>query len=352
MRTASRVSRRGVTAKVVAVVLIVILEFSAAIYLYMNPVSGESVNPFVLPTSSPTTTTSTSVSTVTTHTSADHITVKSAVIRNDTLMMTVKNVGPSATQLLTVTSVCTPGFKVCYDYKKLAGAYYSTTFVLPAGRTFMANLTGVCMVPISSGPSPLKCKSYLPVANMSYYLQVKFNFADGASIQVPVSAKANGTWSPHITAITEIWPSLTIIPRNLTGMLNVTIGVNDSIPWGSFTVSLEGYAKPKNPFSATILSNETGCMNTAIDASNFTGDGHRGPLVNYTADCSEPFQVLTSFTTVMTAIAPGTTYLLVVRDTTDIDGPHGYPNYDGPSHTFVWTSNFALWIQGVVNSTA
>lgn len=344
--------------KWLALGLVALLEFSAIFYIYHVP--APSLTPGYLPPSTVKTkssSTTTTTTTTTTHPLSDHIAVKSAVISNDTLRMVVHNSGPSATQQLTITSVCTPKFQTCYDYKKLAGKYYQILFVLPAGRNFMVNLTGVCTVPISSGPSPYRCMSYYPVANMSYYLQVKFSFADGVSVQVPVSAKANNTWTPYPTAITGIWPSLTIVPKNLTGMLNVTLAVNDSIPWGSFTTQLDQYRKPSNPFSGIVLSNKTGCMNSAFDPDNFTDDGHRGPGINYTADCTEPVLVSVGFTTVLTGIAPGTLYLLVVRDTTDIDKADAqhisdtYPNLDWPYGKYHADVNFALWIQGFVNST-
>ncbi len=331
--------------------MVALLEFSAVFYIYNVPPPSQT--PALFPTNIATTASRSSTTTTKTHAPADNVAVESALISNDTLRMEVHNLGPSATDQLTVTSVCTPKFQACYDYKKLTGKYYQTLFDLPAGRRFMANLTGVCTVPISSGPSPYKCKSYYPVANMSYYFQVRFNFTDGMSVLVPVSAMANNTWAPHYTAITGIWPSLTILPANLTVMLNVTLAVNDSIPWGSFTTQLNGYVKPSNPFSGTVMSNETGCMNFGIDPTNFTDDGHRGgPLVNYTGDCTEPLMILVNATTVLTGIASGTQYLLVVRDTTDIDRPLLYPNYDYVNHAYTWDVNFALWIQAVVNSTA
>jgi hypothetical protein len=310
----------------------------------MNSVSGESQNPFV---AAPTKTATTSTSTVTTQKPADHISVSPAVINNGTLMMTVKNSGPSTTQLLTVTDVCTPGFKACYDYNKLAGSYYTTTFVLPAAKTFVANLTGVCTMALP------KCKAYLPIANATYFLTIKFDFADGSSVTVPVSAKANNTWSPHNTAVTGVWPSMTVVPANFTVRLNVTLAVNQSTPWGSFNTLLEGSSATSKGYTLPILSNQTGCENADVmGTENFSGDGHRGgPLVNYTGDCTVPLMILLNATTVMTGITPGAYYALVVRDVTDIDQPPGYPNFDGPSHTFAWWSSYALWIQGNVSPT-
>jgi hypothetical protein len=246
--------------------------------------------------------------------------------------MEVHNLGPSATNLLTVMGVCSPGFQTCYNYKSLAGAYLQETFVLPAERTFMANLSGVCTIPISG------CKSYLPVANMSYYLQVKFGFADGTSVLVLVSAVANDTWSPRLTAILSIAsPSLVVAQANLTGLLNVTVTLNDSLPYASWTTLLDGYLKPSNAFSGIMLTNSTGCLGGGT--GNFTSDGH-ALAANFTGDCSQPQLVAVGFGTVLTGIAPGPYYALVVRDTTDIDKPAGYPDNDPGTYT-----QFALWVQ-------
>jgi len=318
----------------------VLLELIAAVYLYSNPVSGASQNPFIVQT--PTTTTSTtSTSKTTTHHIADQIAVESAIIVNDTLMMKVHNLGPSTTNLLTVTGVCTPGFQTCYDYKRLAGAYYKTTFVLPAARTFNANLSGVCTIAIPN------CRIYLPVANVTYYLQVKFSFADGTSVPKSVSAMANNTWSGYPTAIIGVTsPSLEIVPKNLTGLLNVTLAVNDSLPYASWTTLLDGYNKPSNAFSGTILSNETGCTSS----SAAPGQGYRIPPsgYNYTTDCSQgTFTVLTGFSTVLTGITSTPYYSLVIRDTTDIDNATGLPDCDASARC----SSFALWLQGYTNST-
>lgn len=329
----------GVTTKHVVVALIILLEIIAAIYIYSHPVGGQSQTSFVFPTSSTTTSSTSSTTTkTTTPPPADHIKVESAAIVNGTLTMEVHNLGPSATNLLTVTGVCSPGFQTCYNYKSLAGANYQETFVLPAERTFVANLSGVCTIPISG------CKSYLPVANMSYYLQVKFGFADGTSVLVSFSAAANDTWSPRRTAILSIAsPSLVVAPANLTGLLNVTLTLNDSLPYASWTTLLDGYLKPSSAFSGTILTNATGCMGSGT--GNFTSDGHR-LAANFTGDCSQPQQVAVGFDTVLTGIAPGPYYALVVRDTTDIDKPAGYPDNDPGNYT-----QFALWVQCNTNST-
>jgi hypothetical protein len=348
MKTNGGASWRGVRAKYVAVAWIVLLELIAAVYLYDNPAAGQSQNPFVIPTSTTTkhtSTTTTSSTTTTTHPPVDHIAVESAMISNDTLSMKVKNEGPSATDLLTVTELCSPRFKTCYNYKSLAGAYYKVTFVLPADRTFVANLSGVCVIAIPS------CKFYLPVANATYYLQVKFSFADGTSVVVPVSAMANNTWSKYYTAIMGISPSLEVIPANLTGVLNVTVTVNGTLPYASFTTLLRGHTESSNSFSATILTNATGCTVAGLVPE----DNYTIPLrgYNYTTDCSQgTVEVLVTFSTVLTGIAAGPYYLLAVHDTTDIDRPLGYPNCDPPGNPTYGCSSFALWVQAYTNSTA
>jgi len=244
--------------------------------------------------------------------------------------MEVHNLGPSTTELLSVRNVCSPGFQTCYDYGKLAGSYFHETFVLPPGKTFKASISRVCVIAITS------CKSYLPVANNTYYLQVLFKFADGGSVLVPVSAMANNTWSQYPTAIMGIGPpSLRIVPSNLTGLLNFTVTVNDSLPYGSFTTVLDGYMKPSNAFSGKILANDTGCGSE----EGTTGGNNQ----TFTADCSEPVPVTVNFSTVLTAITSGRYYSLVVRDTTDIDNRNmtGAPNND-VGHHYTW---FALWLQ-------
>lgn len=318
--------------------LVALLEFSAVFYVYQMP--RPSQTPAIFPSTTSTTSKSSSATTSTKPKAVDHILVESAVISNGTLMMKVDNLGPSETNLLNFTGICTPGFQTCYNYKKLAGAFYVTTFILPVGRTFMANLTGVCTVPVA------KCKGYFPIENTTYYLQAKFTFYDGQTVLVPVSAMDNNTWTSYTTSVTDVWPSMTVVPVNLTGMLNVTIGVNQSTPYASFTTSLDGFVKPTNPFSGVILSNETGCTNSGLDLpDNFSAPSGS---FNYTTDCSDgTMPILVNFATVTTGIAPGSYYLLVVKDTTDVDRPAGYPNTDqfGPV-------NFACWITGVVNDTS
>ena len=328
------------TATHVAAALIILLEIVAAIYLYSNISGGQGQSPFVIPTSAKTTSpTSAKTTTTVTTATADRVKVESPVIVNGNLTMEVQNLGPSATNLLTLAGVCDPGFKTCYSYGALAGTPYKETFVLPAGKNFTANLPKVCVIPISS------CKNYLPVAYMTYYLQVKFGFADGTSVLAQVPAVANDTWSPRVTAITNITsPSLVVTPANLTGLLNVTVTVNDSLPYASWTTLLDGYLKPSNAFSGTVLKNSTGCLGGGI--GNFTSDG-RKLAVNFTGDCSLPSQTVLSFSTVLTGITPGPYFALLVRDTTDVDKPTGYPNNDPGDY-----AEFALWVQCRTNSTA
>ncbi len=346
-------SRRGVTAKYVAVAWIVFLEVIVALYLYSNPVGGESQNPFVPSTSAAITTSKTTKTTTTTTSSkpSDKIEVESALIVNSTLTMKVHNLGPSATNLLAVTNVCSPGFQTCSTYKSLTGAKYQRPFNLPAGRTFNENLTGVCTVPISG------CKNYFPVANATYYLKITFSFTDGNAALVPISVMANNTYPPfpHETAILNITsPSLVVTPANLTGLLNVTLGLNSSQPYAQWTTLLNGYSSTSKSFSQNLLINKTGgCVGTEVD--NATDDGVPLDQVisarGYTADCSQPLAAAQSFSTVFVNIVPGSYYLLAIRDLTDVDQPSGYVNYDGPNHTFGWESFFALWIKCTAPTT-
>jgi|GEM_PF-946846 hypothetical protein len=346
MKTKHGASRRGVTKKYVAVAWIILLEVILALYLYSNPVGGASQNPFIGTTSTTTTTTKPTVTTTKTTAppkKVDKIEVESALIVNDTLMMKVHNLGPSATHILAVASVCTPGFQTCYNYKSVAGAYRQETFVLPAGRTFAANLSKVCIIAIPN------CRTFLPVANATYYVQIKFTFADGQTVLVPVSAMANDTWSPYYTAIMGVTSASVVTnPLNLTGLLNVTVTLNDSLPYASWTTLLQGQPQSSSAFSKVLLTNKTGCAGSA--SGNFT-EGGKPINVTFTADCSQPLPVNIEFSTVLIGIGPGPYYVLVVRDTTDIDTPAGYPNYDAPNHTFAYESNFAIWIQAHNNST-
>lgn len=310
-------SRRAIGVKYVAVAWIVLLEVFAGVYLYANPVSGASQNPFIILTS--TTTTSTSTKSTTPPPPPDRILVKSAIIENDTLMMKVDNEGPSSTESLTIMGVCTPGFQTCYGYKKLAGSSYSRTFILPAARTFLANMSGVCTIAIKG------CSAYLPVANATYYLQVSFSFADGSSVVVPVAAMANDTWSRYLTAIMGVSPLLTVFPKNLTGVLNATVDVNSTELYASWTTSLEGHTSSSYAYGGTILTNKTGCWGTFV------------------ADCSAPVPVIMNFTTVLTGITAGSYYSVVVHDTTVLPNnatESGYPDYH-----YYPTFYFALWVQ-------
>lgn len=302
-------SRRGIALKYVVVAWIILLEIFAAVYLYANPVSGASQNPFFIATSTSTTTTT---KTTTTHQKPDQIKVESALIVNDTLMMKVDNEGPSSTTELRFMDLCTPGFGQCYDYKKMAGGYYSHTFVLPAGNTFILSMPGVCVIAIPG------CKTYLPVANATYALEVNFQFADGQSVLVPVTAKASNTWSSRLTSIMGATPLLTVYPKTLTGILNVTVDVNSTVPRASWETLLDGYMKPNSAFSGTIISNKTGC-----------------------SACST-LRVIMNFTTVLTGITSGTYYSVVIRDTTDL--PNNSTEHGFPDNT-IHPSSFALWVE-------
>lgn len=319
MKTNGGNSQRRVNPKLLAVGWIVLLEVVAAVYLYTGSAGGQGQTLFTFPTTTPSSSSSASTSgSSTTHPPLDVVKVESAAIVDDTLMMKVHNLGPSTTNLLTVSNICTPAPQVCYNYRTMAGSYFQEIFVLPPKKIFMANLTGVCVVAISS------CKTYFPVANVTYYLQVKFGFVDGTTVLVSVSAMANNTWSKYPSAVTGISSSsLKVVPANLTGILNVTVDVNSSLPFATFRTKLDGYLKPSSAFSGTILTNDTGCGGTI------------------SSDCSAPVTVISRFYTVLTGITPGPWYAVVVRDTTDIDNKTGgFPDAD------VHPSSFAIWVKG------
>ena len=305
---------------VAALVLILVI---ASVYLYYNPSGRGGQNTFSFPTSS-TTTKSTSTTSSTSHPPPDQATVDSAVINNGTLSMHVLNKGPGTTSSLTVMSLCTPAFRTCYDYKGMAGAYTRIVFVLPPKRSFVANMTGVCTMPIPS------CHAYYPVAGSNYYLQVKFSYADGQSVLVPIIAMANSTWSRYPTAILNVSdPSLMTFSENLSGIMSVSVTVNSSLTdfcfrdCVGFTAQLDGYLKPSNGFSGILLTNKT------IRCGG-----------NSTFDCTVPLTATLRFYTVLTGIIPGPYYAIIVRDTTDIATPPHLPNYH--RHP----SAFALWVLG------
>jgi hypothetical protein len=333
-----RSPKRRVSAKLVAVVWILFLELLVATYVYTTAAGGQSQTAITFPTTSTKTTTTsttskTSTTTTTTSKISDKITVVAASIANDTLSMLVHNLGPSSTELLTLESLCTPKFQTCYGYAAMARSAYKSTFVLPAKKSFLDNLTGICVIAIPS------CKGYLPINGSTYYYEVQFTFADGSNVVVPVTAEANNTWSPYPTAILGIGSAaLPIYSSNLTATLSATITANDSLPYASWTTSLDGYTKAGSAFSGPILTNETGCEGSPV-APVSTFSVPRGAL-NFTASCSSPVGVVMGFTSVLTGIAPGPYFAVVVRDTTDIDRPSGLPNYDAYPYFA-----FAEWVQ-------
>jgi len=314
--------RGGTTWLAIAAVVLIALLVGA--YFYYSTNSGTGPNTFDFPASFSTSRLASTVSTTATAPAVpDQVVVQSAVVSNGTLALQVQNKGPSATSALTITSLCTPGFLTCYDYKGMEGAYYRIVFDLPAKRTFLANLTGVCMMPIPS------CRGYYPVFGSSYYLQVRFSFADGQSATVPVAVRCNSTWSRYPTAISNVsLPVLTTFPKNLSGLFSVTVTVNSSLTdlctkdCVGFTTILDGYLKPGNGFSGTILTNNT-----------ITCGG------NSTFDCTVPLTANVRFSTVLYGVSSGPYYAIIVRDTTNIVKPPGLP-------TRAHAASFALWVQG------
>ena len=307
----------------VAVAALVLILAIVALYLFYNPNSGNQGS-ITFPSLSSSTTRSSSSSSTTTPPPPDVISVDSAVMANGTLALHITNKGPSSTSTLTITDICTPKFKVCYDYKGMAGAYFHTTFILPAKKAFLANLTGVCTMPIPS------CRSYLPVADFDYYLQVQFAFQDGQNVVVPVTVKANSTWSKNPTAITNITaPTLVTFSKNLSGAFGVTVILNDSLvdycvnECVGFNAQLDGYLKPSNGFSGVLLTNST------VRCGG-----------NATFDCSSPLTATVIFSTVLSPIISGPYYAVIIRDVTLIPKPAGLPDYVRGASTF------AVWVQG------
>ena len=331
---APRRKRSGV--KYLVVGLVLALEIFAALYLYTNPGAASQV-PFLgpVPTSS---TTASTTSTTTRTVIPDKIQVKSAVFENDTLMMDVHNVGPNGTSSLTISSVCTPGFRSCFSYKSLSGSAYQATFVLPAGKSFPENLTGVCAVAIAN------CGKYLPVANGTYYLQLNFTFTDRSVVSVPVTVMGNSTWSERPTGVIGVGlPSLTVNGSDFFGQLNVTVTANDSLPYASWDTKLDLYSAATDSFSDGVLTNSTGCAGSPPSGVNFKSNG-KLLNVTYIADCSQPVFVIVPYTTVQTGVSVGSYYLVSVCDTTQISYPSGYPD-NGGSHGLAC---FAVWAEATV----
>jgi len=313
--------RAGTTWLAIAAVGLVVVAVGA--YYYLNTTGTGNEDTFNFPASFSTSKLVPTTTVTTSSVPTDTVLVQSAVISNGTLALKVQNKGPSATNSLTVVGLCTPGFLICYDYKGMAGSYYHIVFVLPAKRTFVANLTGVCTMPIPS------CRSYNPIFGTSYYLQVKFGFADGGSSTLPVSVKSNSTWARFPTAITNVTlPELNTFSGNLSGQFSVTVTVNDSLTGlctkacVGFNTYLDGYLKPSNGFSGILLTNNT-----------ITCGG------NSTIDCTVPLTATVKFSTVLTGISSGPYYAVIVRDTTNIVKPAGQPTRSHPA-------SFAMWVQG------
>lgn len=324
--------RRVPGIRVLIILLVLVLEIFAALYIY-STTSGGAQGPVIFP--SMTTSSGGTTTTATTRTVVpDKISVKSATIENDTLMLEVHNSGPNETTLLTISSICTPGFKSCYSYQALSGSLYQSTFVLPAGKTFPENLTKVCTAAIA------KCGNYLPSANSTYYMQINFTFADHSVVTVPVSAFANDTWSSRLTGVTGAGSqTLGINESNLFGELNVTVLANDSLPYASWETRLNLFSSPTTGFAQTVATNSTGCAGSPPSGVIFKSGG-KLLNVTYTADCSQPLVVEVPLTSVQTGITVGSYYLVAVCDTTHISSPKGYPDNSPSSNDC-----FALWVQ-------
>ena len=320
--------------KYLAVVLVLMLEVFAALFLYSTPAASSAVT-FVIPTTAQSSS-STAQTTTTTAPVPDKVSVKSpAIIVNDTVEMEVHNLGPSETNLLTVWSVCTPSFKSCYSYKALSGSTYQSTFDLPAGKTFLESLKGVCTVAIKG------CADYLPVVNATYYLELNFTFADHSVVTVPVTAVSNDTYSRRLNAITQLGlPSMGLNTTSFGGTMNVTVSANDSLPYASWDTKVNFFSSTTDSYSDSILTNSTGCAGSPLSGVKFYSGGKRIVNVTYSASCSSPLTVTIPFTSVQTGITVGSYALVAVCDTTQISSPKGYPN-NAPKAD----ACFAAWVK-------
>ena len=292
----------GHVVRIAALCLVALLEVALVVYIVSYPPTF--TGPVYV---SPTTTTTTKITTTSSKVSTtivpqNSIVVKAAFVYNGTLTLDVKNTGSVATADLVVMSICSPGFVNCVKYSSAAGRSYTAIFVLPAGREFAANFAGVCVFPIAA------CSRYHPVYPYSYYLTVRFDFASGSPVTVPVTVAAHSTWAQK-TSIANITSSLLVFTKNLTGWVNATITTVSTATADNYTVMVKGWKSPASGLSITLVSNKTGCGGRLTDP------------------CSSPFTGLTHFNAVQTGIYPGEYYGVVIHDL----------NYT--------STYFALWVE-------
>jgi hypothetical protein len=282
----------GELLKWVAVGVAIIIEVGAVFFVVAPSVVGSSqrytFQSLTLPPRSTTRTTSTSTQ------NAPQITVKSAVIENDTLDMDLVNKGTVSTISLSIDSVCIPGFTTCFSYTGLGGKASTGIFILPPGGEFKENLTGICVVPETG------CSAYYPLSNFTYYIVLKITAPSGTSTLVPVVARGNNTY-PGNSPVQNVVYSFNVFSKNLSGYLNAYIATNSSAPHATYVGGLY-MATGKSVFAYRLLQNITGC------GGKFTPDCSAGNV-----SMTMPFSTVT--TGIATKYFPGP-YLLVIRDLT------------------------------------
>ncbi len=279
----------GRKTKLAALVIVLAIEITAVYYdVYASPNTYTGPT-YVIPTSTTHSVTTTTSATVRPP-PPNVLVLKSALINNGTLILDMQNKGPSETTDMVVTNICSPGFVNCMTYGRAAGRSYQSIYVLPVGREFKANFTGICFFPI------VGCSHYFPVATSSYYIDVRFDFVKGNPVYMPIVALANNTWARR-TSVTNITSSITGYVGNLTGRLNVTVTVDNNIYFAvNYTTSINTWRSSSSGYNWAIVSNKTGCG---------------GSLAN---DCSTPIPGVTTFNLVQTGVYPGAYYAVVVRD--------------------------------------
>ena len=283
----------GELLKWVAVGVAIIIEVGAVFFVVMPSVAGSSQRYTFQSLTLPTTHT-TRTATSTSANPAPSITVKSAVIENDTLSMDLVNKGTVSTISISLSGVCTPDFVTCFSYPDLGGKNPTGIFILPPGGEFKENITGVCVVPETG------CNAYYPVGNFTYYLVLKFTAPTGTYFYAPVIARGNNTY-PGNSAVQGVVYSFNVFSKNLSGSVNAYIATNSSEDHAGFVGNLY-MESGKSTFTYRLLANTTGCGG------------------KYSPDCSAGNVTMTMpFSTVTSGIAtkyfPGP-YLLVVRDLT------------------------------------
>jgi len=283
----------GELLKWVAVGIAIIIEVGAVFFIVMPSVTNASQQYTFQSLTLPATHTTRSTTTTSAN-PAPSITVKSAVIENDTLDMDLLNKGTVSTISISLSGVCTPGFSTCFAYGDLGGKNPTGIFILPPGGEFKENMTGVCVVPETG------CNAYYPVGNFTYYLVLKFTSPSGTFSYIPVEARGNNTY-PGNSAVQNVVYSFDVFSKNLSGSLNAYIGTNSSADHASLAGSLYMQAG-RSTFTYRLLSNVTGC------GGKFTPDCSAGNIT-----MTMPFSTVTSG--ISTKYFPGP-YLLVIRDLT------------------------------------